>query len=328
MTELGHNGGPPIEETERAGNWFAVSRNVFNHPIVGIRNRPYTDLEAWLSLLAMAEYETQRIVNKGQMIFLDPGQLMAAHIYLSERWKWTTDKVRYFLQRLQNEAMIARFCSMQNTNRRTNQIQVITICNYGKYQYAPAILHQAPQQAENQASPKPIPSAHQASTNNLTLKHTNNPTQEDLLADASKPVDVEAVEVEPSPRQKENHYDALQAFNAYNDLAQRIGLPTVRTLTPARKRSLLARLREHGGLSAWDTALANIERSAFLRGSGPTGWMADFDFMLKASKFAKLVDGGYGNGAHAKPKEGELNKIARLVGVAVDNQQQQKRLTT
>lgn len=292
-----HNGGPPIED-ERAGNWFAVSRTIFDHPVVGIRNRPYTELEAWLSLLAMAEYENRRVMNKGEVVVLDPGQLMAAHIFLAKRWDWSQDKVRYFLQRLANEAMITRFCNTQNANRRTNQIQIITICNYSKYQMTDGEEHQANYHAVSQASTKPAPSAHQANTTNLTLKHTNTPTQESSVEDLSADADAPLLD-EPSPKQKQNHYDALQAFNAYNELAQKIGLSLARSLTPQRRKNLMARLREHGGLDAWQIALNNIERSAFLRGSNPKGWVANFDFMLQASSFAKLVDGVYGNGAHA-----------------------------
>jgi hypothetical protein len=302
MMAIGHNGGPPIEE-ERAGNWFAVSRTIFDHPVVGIRNRPYTELEAWLSLLAMAEYDQRRIMNKGEVVVLDPGQLMAAHIFLAKRWSWTHDKVRYFLQRLVNEAMISRFCNTQNTNRRTNQIQIITICNYSKYQLTESDVHQAIDQAISQASTNPAPSAHQANTTNLTLKHSNTPTQEessdeDLSAGADAPAD------EPSPKQKLNYGEALDAFNSYNELAQRVGLPMARSLTPQRRKNLMARLREHGGMDAWRIAMANIERSAFLRGNNPKGWTANLDFVLQATSFAKLVDGVYGNGAHANTVTG------------------------
>ena len=111
--------------------------------------------------------------------------------------------------------------------------------------------------------------------------------------------------------------DALKAFDAYNALAQRVGLPLARSLTPQRRKSLLARLREHGGYDAWTLALANIERSAFLRGGNSRGWRADLDFLLTASKFAKVVEGTYGNGAHGdvlKPNESYLDRMRRLMG--------------
>jgi hypothetical protein len=108
--------------------------------------------------------------------------------------------------------------------------------------------------------------------------------------------------------------DAQTAFELWNDLALRIGLAQARTLTPQRRKSIIARMREHGGLPAWRTALANIERSAFLQGTNDRGWRADLDFLLTASKFTKVVEGTYGNGAHAQPKESNLERLERLLG--------------
>ena len=307
---IGDNNPP---DAEQAGNWFAVSRDTFDHPIIGIHGRPFTEFEAWLWLLASASYETKKALNKGTVIVLDPGDLMAAHGYLATRWVWSVDKVRWFLKRLQVEAMITRACT-KSTTRNTNQIQIITICNYSRYQGAKVGKHQP----EHQANTKPTPSQHQANTKNLTSKQINNKPSEEVTSGSDDPV---ADATLPSA------LEALRAFEAYNALAQRIGLPVSRTLTPARRRSLQARMREHGGFDAWTLALANVERSAFLRGSNSKGWRADFDFLLQASRFAKLVDGSYGNGAHGDtlaPKETELEKIRRLVGQAAEHQGQRR----
>jgi hypothetical protein len=114
-------------------------------------------------------------------------------------------------------------------------------------------------------------------------------------------------------------HDAQTAFELWNDLALRAGLSQARTLTPQRRKSIIARLREHGGLDAWRTALGHVERSAFLQGTNDRGWRADLDFLLQASRFTKVVEGGYGNGAHAQPKESSLSKIDRMVDQAFSN---------
>lgn len=111
--------------------------------------------------------------------------------------------------------------------------------------------------------------------------------------------------------------DATIAFDEFNGLATRIGLPVARSLTPQRQKLLTARMREHGGLQAWRLALANIERSAFLQGRNDRGWRCDLDFLLTASKFSKVVEGTYGNGAHAKPAapvESSYERMNRLMG--------------
>jgi uncharacterized protein YdaU (DUF1376 family) len=94
---------------------------------------------------------------------------------------------------------------------------------------------------------------------------------------------------------------ALEAFQAWNAMALRCGLAQAAKLTPDRKRKLLARLRDHGPES-WAKALANVERSKFLRGeSGDREWRANLDFLLQPASFTKVLEGTYGNGAHAEP---------------------------
>jgi len=91
--------------------------------------------------------------------------------------------------------------------------------------------------------------------------------------------------------------DALVAFEAYNATALACGLPQASKLTPDRQRKIMARLRDYG-LEGWNQALANIDRSSFLTGQNDRGWRASLDFLIQPASFAKVHDGGYGNGRH------------------------------
>ena len=120
--------------------------------------------------------------------------------------------------------------------------------------------------------------------------------------------------------------DALEAFNRFNELALRVGLPMARTLTPERTRALIKRMNDNGGPSSWEALISNIERSQFLQGHNDRGWLPPgLDWFLKSANFTKVIEGAYGNGAHAEPKESEFDKIGRLVRQATVNQQ--RRLT-
>lgn len=79
---------------------------------------------------------------------------------------------------------------------------------------------------------------------------------------------------------------------AWNDMAERLGLPTIRKLSSTRLRQLRARMRDHG-IDDFTEAISAIERSPFLRGEGRNGWRADFDFLLQPSSFLKLIEGSY-----------------------------------
>ncbi len=102
--------------------------------------------------------------------------------------------------------------------------------------------------------------------------------------------------------------EAVAAFDAYNALARRIGLMVAQRLTSERERHIRNRLADYG-LEGWTRALANIERSKYLRGGNKDGWKADLDFMVRPSRFPKLHDGGYGNGAHAGPAQNDPAEI-------------------
>ena len=109
--------------------------------------------------------------------------------------------------------------------------------------------------------------------------------------------------IEPSktplpPKGGPSPMDALRAFESYNALALRIGIPQASKLTPERQRKIIARLRDYG-LDGWDRALANIERSSFLTGANDRGWRTSLDWLLSPAKFAPVHDGSYGNGRHA-----------------------------
>jgi len=83
------------------------------------------------------------------------------------------------------------------------------------------------------------------------------------------------------------------AYNAYNEVANRIGLPLAVALTEARVKAIRVRLKEFGP-EGWETALANIERNPFMRGRNDRGWRASLDYVLQAKSYAKLVEGAAG----------------------------------
>jgi hypothetical protein len=316
------------------GNWFAVSRTIFNHYLVGIRDRPYTEFEAWLWLLANAEFEQVEVINKGHRIVLDPGQMMASHGYLAEQWMWTVDKVRYFIKRLQNEAMIDRFVeehrentkrapsnspatpanhTKQNTGHRTNQIQVLTICNYGNYQIIPNSEHQANSQRHSQARTKRAPSedskSHQQYKDNTKQLNTIPPTPQGGQTEEGFHLEPE-FEGEPASKVRRSRKPAAEVAAARADVQQAVGIfnraadhfqfSKVDVLTPARALRLAKRLDEIGGVERFRLALRAIAKDAFLAGKvagkdGKPAFRLDLERLLQTDGamgdvLARLLD--------------------------------------
>jgi len=82
-------------------------------------------------------------------------------------------------------------------------------------------------------------------------------------------------------------------LDAWNRMAAAANLPTAKKLTPSRRKSLNARLKEFG-LPAILRAIEAVPRSSFLTGGGPRGWKADFDFLC-GNRLTNLIEGRYEN---------------------------------
>jgi len=86
--------------------------------------------------------------------------------------------------------------------------------------------------------------------------------------------------------------DVRTAFDEWNALAERHGLPVARKLDAARSRAVRARLAD-GGLTTWREALAAVAASPHCLGQNDRGWRADLDFFCTASKYRRLLEGAY-----------------------------------
>jgi hypothetical protein len=69
-------------------------------------------------------------------------------------------------------------------------------------------------------------------------------------------------------------------------------IPTVKILTSSRAKALRERIKAHG-VECVLAAVECVKQSDFLRGGGNTGWVVDFDFFVRESGFAKIIEGRY-----------------------------------
>ncbi len=99
--------------------------------------------------------------------------------------------------------------------------------------------------------------------------------------------------------------DIAAAFEAWNEVARRLGLSVADKLNEARRVKLRMRLKEYG-LDGWMKALAKIEASKFMRGETYNerfpGWKgAHLNFLLQDSSFLKLMEGHYDDKPNGRP---------------------------
>lgn len=87
---------------------------------------PFDKRSAWIDLLLTANHADKKLLFNGQLITVKRGQILTSIRKLSERWKWSINKVYRFLKLLENDEMLQR----KSDNDRT----LITIENYSVYQ--------------------------------------------------------------------------------------------------------------------------------------------------------------------------------------------------
>lgn len=117
------------------------------------------------------------------------------------------------------------------------------------------------------------------------------------LADTNPPEPTSSVASQPTKEKPEK--PALlpeHVLEVWNDMAGRLGLPKAK-MNDQRRRTLLVRIRSYT-IADFTEAIGCIERNSWMHGANERGWRADFDFLLQAKSFAKLVEGSYDRATH------------------------------
>ena len=108
-----------------------------------------------------------------------------------------------------------------------------------------------------------------------------------------------------------------EAVKIFADAAQRAGWVIPRdTPNQARKRAVMARLRECGGLDGWRQQIALAEAQPFLGGSNERGWRMSLDWLLKPANWQKVAECYYNPQAVAQTRAddglGEWRAICQI----------------
>lgn len=94
-----------------------------------------------------------------------------------------------------------------------------------------------------------------------------------------------------TPVSDEPSLKVQDVVEVWNEMAEKLGKPKVRDLTPERRSLLKARMAQYK-LEDFVQVFNNIERSPFLRGEG--GWRGcTFDWVFKKGNFQKILEGNY-----------------------------------
>lgn len=110
--------------------------------------------------------------------------------------------------------------------------------------------------------------------------------------------DIEITAVEPPVPSVP--YESIR--NLYNALCP--SFPKCTALSDARKKAIKARMSAGYTMDDFKTLFTKAENSGFLKGKNDRNWRASFDWLLKDSNMAKVLDGNYDDARGANANGG------------------------
>lgn len=113
------------------------------------------------------------------------------------------------------------------------------------------------------------------------------------------PEDTPEPEAAPRKRRTSKRVDSQKSargicdevIELYNEIC--VSFPKVRSLSEARKKAIKARLASGYTAESFKELFQKAEASSFLKGKNDRNWQATFDWLIKDSNMAKVIDGNY-----------------------------------
>lgn len=259
--------------------WIKIVTDIFDdEKMLMIETLPSADgiIVVWFKLLALAG----KTNNSGVFMFNE--RVPYTDEMLAAIFRRDVKLIRMALQTFEDFGMIE---IVDN---------VITIPNWSKHQTLDAY--------ERQKERDRLKKQKKRAAQKALIQAKSGDTSGDLSGD--KPGDVPALEEEGeeekeidkeedkelSHKREGEKINYQQIVDMYNETC--VSLPSVRSLSEARKKALRARFNTYT-LEDFKLLFEKAEASSFLKGSNNRNWSATFDWLIQDSNMAKVLDGNY-----------------------------------
>lgn len=267
--------------------WIKLHRQIQECFLWRIKE-PFDKRSAWIDLLLLMEHQNKNLMIDGKIETIKRGSYMLSIEKLCDRWMWSRNKVKRYLDVLEREHMIV--------TRRTNKGTLVIVVNYCVYQ-----------NQDKQVEPALEP----------TVEPPNEPTVELALEPPDGLPDEPQIK---NIRNKEdkNIYivsndticqtqDVRRVVDKWNEL-EKYGIASIKKLTSSsnRYRMLNARIKQFS-LDDVLTAIDNIKDSSFLQGKSDSrrNWVITFDWFVKPNNFPKVLEGQYSDKKDGQNRSGQ-----------------------
>lgn len=99
---------------------------------------------------------------------------------------------------------------------------------------------------------------------------------------------------EARPAEADNSVPFEKIKELYNSIC--VSFPKIKVIDGERKKAVSARWRTYKSLEVFEELFTKTEASEFMRGANDRNWTADFDWIMKPTNMAKVLEGKYDNG--------------------------------
>lgn len=106
--------------------WIKLHRQIQECDLWDSEDEPFDRRSAWIDLLLLANHEDKKIIFNGKPLTVKAGQRITSLRKLAERWNWSVNRVKRYLDLLEKLNMIVR----ESDNRKT----LLTVVKYEVYQ--------------------------------------------------------------------------------------------------------------------------------------------------------------------------------------------------
>lgn len=249
--------------------WIKIATDIFDdEKILLVESLPdaYAIITVWFKLLCFAGKQN----NSGVFMM---GQIAYTAKMLATIFRMQESTVTMALQTFEQFGMIEIIDG------------VITIPNWNKHQTLDAYEKKKERdrlyQQERRNSQKSLISGTlQKSSDSQTTQSSYVVVSDKEEKEKDKDIDIEEKE----------RTNCKQIVDLFHSIC--VSYPSVKTLSEARRKAIKARLKAYS-LDDFKILFEKAEASSFLKGSNARNWSATFDWLIKDSNMAKVIDGNY-----------------------------------
>lgn len=259
--------------------WIKITTDIFDdEKILLIESLPEADslIVIWFKLLCLAG----KMNNSG--VFMLNDKIAYTEKMLATIFRRKEATVKLALETFEQFGMVE---VVDN---------VITIPNWGKHQSLDQLENKKEYQREYMREYREKQKKLTCKTNSKTNSKAN---VSSLEGDKEKDIEEE--------REREGEGDKIRESTSYQLIADMyndtcVSFPRLTTLSDARKKAIKARLKTYS-VEDFQRLFDKAEGSTFLKGGNDRNWSATFDWLIKDTNMAKVLDGNYDNKTSPAP---------------------------